>query len=286
MDFVSLEQALEGIAGRVKKPEEVADLPDLVETWKYSQAAATLHALLLNYPDRAPRWMTPHEVTGRPIFNDAIGSEGLEILVHLSGWFKRHLRFRAGHRLLASRPYEESELEEIAKAAHHYKYRWGTLSRSYHMGFNRADLVRFLIDAHIEFSHRLGGDHAGARGAPTPTQLTGPHPRVPVAPDESDGKAPAESVAPAAGAVPRLTLPAKSDTWAKVIEATYDLLVRETGAAPSGVQVWLRLNHEPPTTYPVSVTKDRGLPAIVLPGDKPLTRDGFNKRWQRYTTAN
>jgi hypothetical protein len=80
-------------------------------------------------------------------------------------------------------------------------------------------------------------------------------------------------------------VPDKSDTWAKAIKATHEILIQETGTAPSGAEVWLRLNHKPPARYPVTTTRDRGLPAIALPGEKPLTRDGFNKRWRRYTPA-
>ena len=58
---------LEAMATCLKKPEEMEDLADVVESWRYSQAAATLHELFLNYPDRAPRWMALHEITGRPI---------------------------------------------------------------------------------------------------------------------------------------------------------------------------------------------------------------------------
>jgi len=50
-------------------------------------------------------------------------------------------------------------------------------------------------------------------------------------------------------AAPKLTLPDKSDTWAKAIEATYEIIRQETGGTPGGAEVWLRMNHNPrPTT--------------------------------------
>ncbi len=84
---------------------------------------------------------------------------------------------------------------------------------------------------------------------------------------------------------PKLALPDKSDPWAKAIEATYEILAQETGATPSGTEVWLRMNDKPPTNYPIRATKDHGLAAIAMPGEKTLTRDGFLKRWGRYTGA-
>jgi hypothetical protein len=84
-------------------------------------------------------------------------------------------------------------------------------------------------------------------------------------------------------AAPRLVLPANADTWAKAIEATYEAMIQETNAVPLGLEVWLRMNHKPPANYPIAVTKDHGLAAIALPGEKLLTRDGFMKRWSRYT---
>jgi len=278
-DFVSLEDVLGSIAGRIKKPEEMADYQDLIDAWKYSQAAAALHALFLNYPDQAPRWMTPHEVTRQPIFNDAVAAEGLEILVYLSGWFKRQLAFR-GASFPSRSPEDESEL---ATTAHYRKYRWGTLPRSYQMGFDRADVVRFLVSARIAFSSRLGDDQDPLNS--TSLKPGGQVGEAIAALGEHLNRSTDESAAPSTVTVPKLTLPEKSDTWAKVIEATYETLVRETGAAPSGLEVWLRLNHKPPTNYPVTATNDRGLPAIALPGERALTRDGFTKRWRRYTGA-
>ena len=288
IDFISLERTLEAIAGRLRKPEEMDDLVDLVECWRYSQAAATLHELFLNYPDRAPRWVVLHEVTGRPIFNDAIAAEGMDILVYLSGWFDRQRKFRSGNAQFHAGSPPESD-EELWKTAHLRKYRWGTMSRSYAMGFNRADVRRLLVEARIPFSHRLGDDRSGT--APVPAQPeprpqpSGQHAEDPIVHVEPIGEAPDHAAGPLVGTIAGLTLPLKPDTWAKVIKATYDILVCETRAAPSSLEVWLRLNHKPPANYPVTATRDRGLAAIQLPGEKPLTRDGFNKRWRRYAPA-
>ena len=86
-------------------------------------------------------------------------------------------------------------------------------------------------------------------------------------------------------AASKLILPDKCDTWAKAIEATYEIMTQETGCTPSGTEVWLRMNDKPPTNYPIKVTKEHGLAAIAMPGEKLLTRDGFIKRWSRYTGA-
>ncbi len=86
-------------------------------------------------------------------------------------------------------------------------------------------------------------------------------------------------------AAPKLTLPKKADTWAKAMEATYEIMVQETGGAPSTAEVWLRMNSRPPANYPIKVTTDHGLAAIGMSGEKPLTREGFMHRWRRYMAA-
>ena len=94
-----------------------------------------------------------------------------------------------------------------------------------------------------------------------------------------------ESAAPNERVSPKLILPDKSDIWAEAIAATYETMVLETGGTPSASEVWLRMNHKPPATYPIKETKEHGLAAIGLPGEKLLTRDAFTKRWKRYTAA-
>ena len=106
--------------------------------------------------------------------------------------------------------------------------------------------------------------------------------RVIDGPPDTAGRGKARAEKPTA---PKLALPDKSDTWAKAIEATYEIMVLETGTAPSGAEVWLRMNDRPPANYPIKVTKDHGLAAIAMPGEKLRTRDGFQKRWSRYTGA-
>jgi hypothetical protein len=84
---------------------------------------------------------------------------------------------------------------------------------------------------------------------------------------------------------PKLNLPDKRDDWVAAIEATYEIIVQETGTTPGDKEVWLRMNSNPPINYPITKTLDRGLAAITMAGAKPITREAFVRRWKRYAAA-
>jgi hypothetical protein len=266
-------------------PDEIAEHPDIVEAWRYSEAAANLHQQLHNLPEQRPRWMTLHNVTGKPVFSDDVATEGMGMLEYMAGWYKKHIEAHSDFFAFYSRAGMDANAE-LSRYPHYRKYRRGALSRAFVIGFDRTDLIRFLDDARVGIAHRLrgGDDGSGQSVQPLPQQRHQDQ-EVLAVPGGLHNQLPAGEPKTEARTAPRLTLPDKSDTWAKAIEATYELMVGENGGTPSGLEVWLRMNHKPPANYPIMVTKDRGLAAIAMPGEKLLTRDGFTKRWRRYTAT-
>lgn len=284
MDFVTLELTLAGIAGRVLPPDEIAEHPDLVEAWKYSEAAANLHQQFHNRPEQRPKWLTLHNVTGKPIFSDGAANEGMEILEYVAGWYKRQNKVHNDFFASYSRAGLDPKVE-LSKDVHYRKYKMGTLGHAHRIGFDRPEVARFLNDCGVRFAYWIGDDQAGQQSVqPLPQRRHQDHEILPVIGGLPSETAKGESRSEKRAA-PKLTLPDKSDTWAKAIEATYEILIQETGSTPSGVEVWLRMNHKPPGNYPIKVTKDHGFAALAMPGEKLLTRDGFTKRWSRYTSA-
>ena len=283
MDFITLDQTIDGIAGRIKFPEEYSKYANLNYVYKTSEAAANLHQRLRNLPELRPKWVVLHPVTARPVFDDTVADEGMEILQAMAGGFRRAIGDDNSLPTLdiTKRKFPVPPLE---KMPHGKRYRNPFKPPGTELGFDRFELVRFLNDP------RVGIDHAVFGGA---IVEQGERP-LPQHHQEQEGMRVIEGVPDTAGrgearvekrTAPKLALPDKSDTWAKAIEVTYEIMVLETGTAPSGTEVWLRMNDKPPANYPIKVTKDHGLAAIAMPGEKLLTREGFMKRWGRYTAA-
>jgi hypothetical protein len=222
--------------------------------------------------------MVIHPVTRRPVATDGSEAEGLLILEELSGWFSRYSSYY--HFLAQNRDGPELE-EELSRCRRDTKFRTRKPGCEHEIGFDRDQLIDYLDSPEVDMPHciRLPIMALLARDERR-LKRKGERER----PDEPQNPKPAIEAAPvAAREAPRLTLPTNADAWARAIAATFDLLVRESGDLPSGLEVWLRMNDRPPSNYPITITKDHGLPAIALPGERPLTRDGFNKRWRRYT---
>ena len=283
MDFITLDQTIDGIAGRIKFPEEYSEYANLDYVYKTSEAAANLHQRLRNLPELRPKWVVLHPVTERPVFDDTVADAGMEILEAMAGGFRRVI---GDDNSLPSLEITRRKypIPPIEKMPHGKKYRNPFKSPGTEIGFDRFELVRFLNDP------RIGIDHA-VRGGVVVEQGERPLPRHH---QEQEGMRVIEGAPETAGndearaekrTAPKLALPDKSDTWAKAIEATYEMMRQETGGTPGSAEVWLRMNDKPPANYPIKVTKDHGLMAIAMPGEKPLTREGFMKRWRRYTAA-
>ena len=224
-----------------------------------------------------------HPVTRRPVATEEAAATGMALLEDLSGWYGR---YRNRQDALRPRWHAEEtlDIEERVKFAYTCKFRSGKLGADDGIGFDRAELIRYLDSPQVDILHRI---HAGqtteylemveARRARASVSTASSYPKGVIPPLE----APTNEKRTA----PRLALPAKADAWAKAIEATYETMALEEGKTPPALQVWLRMNHKPPDNYPITVIKDRGLPAIALPGERPLTRDGFKKRWRRYNAT-
>jgi hypothetical protein len=281
MDFITLDQTIDGIAGRIKFPEEYSKYANLDYVYKTSEAAANLHQRLHNLPELRPKWVVLHPVTERPVFDDTVADAGMEILMALAGGFRRAI---GDDNSLPSLEITRRKypIPPIEKIVHGKKYRNPFKSLGTEIGFDRYELVCFLNDPRVGIDHAVRGGvvvEQGERPLPQHHQEQVGMRVIEGAPDTAGrGEARAEK-----RTAPKLALPDKSDTWAKAIEASYEIMVLETGTAPSGTEVWLRMNHTPPPNYPMKVTKDHGLAAIAMPGEKLLTRDGFMKRWRRYT---
>ena len=279
MDFVTLEQTLAGIAARVGVPEAILEHPDLVESFKHAEAAAILHQKFHNVPRKRPRWMKLHDTTGKPALSEAAAIDGMKMIEYVAGWYKRQVKFHAEAAPFWSREGIDAK-QELASTAHYRKYPSGKLARAHSIGFERAALIGYLDDPRVGIAHRLRGSKVRS-DAPSSLERASRRGASPIA----DGNAADNESATKLRVAPKLRLPNKTDGWTKAIAATYEIMWRETGLTPSGLEVWLRMHHNPPANYPIEATRDRGLPAIAMPGQKLLTRDGFFKRWRRYTSA-
>ena len=283
MDFITLDKTLDGIAGPIKFPEEYSKYSDLKYVYRTSEAAASLHQRLHNFPELRPKWVVLHPVTERPVFDDTVADAGMEMLEAWAGGFRRAIGADISVRSLeiTRRKFPDPPLE---KRPHGRRYRNPFKSIGTALGFDRYEVVSFLNDPRVGLDHDIEGGvvvEQAKRPLPQCHQDQEGLRVIAGAPDAT-GRREARTDKRTA---PKLVLPDKSDTWAKAIEATYEIMIQETGTAPSGAEVWVRMNHTPPPNYPMKITRDHGLAAIELPGEKPLTRDGFVKRWGRYTGA-
>ena len=282
MDFIALDQTIDGIAGPIKYPEEYSKYADLKYVYQKSAAAANLHQRLHNLPELRPKWVVLHPVTERPVVDDTVADAGMEMLVAEAGVFRRVIGddISVPSLEITRRKFPNPPIEN---RPHGKKYRNLLQSPATEIGFDRYQLVGFLNDPRVGLEHYIDGVVVEQVKQPLPQRHQEQEDtRVIAGAPDAAGRREARTDKRTA---PKLALPDKSDTWAKAIEATYEIMVLETGTAPSGAEIWVRMNHTPPPNYPMKITRDHGLAAIELPGEKLLTRDGFVKRWGRYTGA-
>ncbi|PPD41653.1 MAG: hypothetical protein CTY16_15795 [Methylobacter sp.] len=194
MEFVSLHETLNSVADCVTvSPSADADEADEL---KFSEAAAIFHEVLHNFPDLRPKWMELNKETGRYLLNDAVRDEGMEMLIHMAGWYKRESTFRAEtHRdeqlfidwrsgeLLAKPSLDDHEKKELSvlqrreiperiavgpgRNINSGKYRMDKLFRYWKIGFDLAPLVAFLNQYGI--SHTLDERAKTIEGGVNPT---------------------------------------------------------------------------------------------------------------------
>lgn len=284
--FFSLDETLRGIGESIELEMSINTPPrkEFVTAWRWSRAAEILHQVLHNVREGRPQWMIMHPITRRPVATDDAPAEGIRLLEDISGWSSRFWKgYFAFPRITYDYATETPTELQIARVFSQSKFVKQVHGREHFVGFDRERLIYYLDSPEVDIPHRIRGDlpyeYIMARDARQRSRADTAQ-RTPAPPSADPAS---ESPKEAVRDVPRLALPANADAWAKAIAATFDLLVSETGTAPTGTELWLRMNDRPPPNYPITATRDYGLPAIALPGERPLTREGFAKRWRRYT---
>lgn len=78
--------------------------------------------------------------------------------------------------------------------------------------------------------------------------------------------------------------PKKLDDWYLVIEDVVRTFNNQYQRLPNEVETWKVLRTNPPHSYGITSGEDRGEDAVYM-DDKALGREGFTKRWKRYSKA-
>jgi hypothetical protein len=76
----------------------------------------------------------------------------------------------------------------------------------------------------------------------------------------------------------RFSVERRKDDWVDPIEEAARALHEELGRQPKASQVWHRLMKSPPHGYYIAVEDDY----LTMPGNAPLSRKDFEKRWAQY----
>lgn len=79
--------------------------------------------------------------------------------------------------------------------------------------------------------------------------------------------------------------PSRQDGWFEVINDAATNFYKEFGKLPNEYQLWGQLNTNPPRGYVITSGKDKGEDCLNMPGEKPLARKAFSKRWCNYTST-
>lgn len=80
-----------------------------------------------------------------------------------------------------------------------------------------------------------------------------------------------------------LNAPARQDAWFDVIADMTTAFYAEFGKLPKEAQSWGRLWTSPPAGYVITTGTDKGEDCLSMPGEKPLSKSAFSKRWESYT---
>jgi hypothetical protein len=157
-NFISLDEALTGIADKAPVPRALAGRSEDADAWRYSEAAAKLHACLHNNPGQRPKWIEQHKITKQHLRNDAVSNEGMEILEHMAGWEQRQSKERSDHRVNCTIAGYDPDTVLLGSSVNGGKYNFlkTTWGRDKVIGFFRAELVDFINSNNI--SHTLTND--------------------------------------------------------------------------------------------------------------------------------
>lgn len=144
VDFISLTEALDFIAGTLDVPEGRTTAED-ESMWRASEAAAVLHEHLNNAPAGRPRWFEVNETTGKPLVKNVVADEGMNILLHAAGWFEREMKAQTDHILgcvkAGIEPTDEPRLRRLDEGQWDYTRHF---LREYRIGFARNELADLI----------------------------------------------------------------------------------------------------------------------------------------------
>lgn len=79
--------------------------------------------------------------------------------------------------------------------------------------------------------------------------------------------------------------PEKKDDWYLAIVEAVNALSVQLGRMPNMQETWTQLRNEPPVAFGVTHGKKGREFALLLDGDKTLTKSALRERWKRYTTG-
>jgi hypothetical protein len=142
LDFISIYKTLAGIANDVAVPHAFSDKPKDLEIWRSSEAAKTLYERLHNASDTRPRWVEVHSAIGRPLFNEDVASEGMEILMHIAGWYGRETKERLDHIMFCVKAGLDPDIEPPITDPRSGMFKY--FPRENEIGFDRSELAKFL----------------------------------------------------------------------------------------------------------------------------------------------
>lgn len=77
--------------------------------------------------------------------------------------------------------------------------------------------------------------------------------------------------------------PDSEEPWVNAIRAAVREFVADHGRCPGRTELWNRLQSRPPAGYQVQSDFHLKEACLVMPGERPLGRAAFHKRWKRYT---
>jgi hypothetical protein len=80
-----------------------------------------------------------------------------------------------------------------------------------------------------------------------------------------------------------LNVPQKTDAWFCAIDDMTRVFHSQNGKRPNEFQAWAQLTTNAPCGYAIEPGTDRGEDCLNMPGEKPLGRGAFSKRWKNYT---
>jgi len=80
-----------------------------------------------------------------------------------------------------------------------------------------------------------------------------------------------------------LNIPGKVDAWFRAIDDMTRNFQIQSSVIPNETQAWVSLMTAPPPGYEITTGMDKGEDCLLMPGEKPLSKSAFSKRWKKYS---